>query len=96
MTCTVTANWGRSRDVHASLLPHCRAPSCLAPPRLAYQLTPLRPSLPADVCFVKSAGNWIHYDDNSRQVVGPNFADVKEKCVAGRLHPNALFFSKES
>ena len=48
------------------------------------------------VCFVKSAGNWIHYDDNSRQVVGPNFADVKEKCVAGRLHPNALFFSNES
>ena len=43
-------------------------------------------------CFSRAAGQWIHYDDDARRLVGRDFADVKEKCVAGRLHPMALFY----
>ena len=43
-------------------------------------------------CFSASAGQWIHYDDDTRRLVGTSFDAVKEKCVAGRLHPQLLFY----
>jgi len=43
-------------------------------------------------CFSQAAGAWIHYDDDTRRLVGADFAQVKEKCIAGRLHPQLCFF----
>ena len=45
-------------------------------------------------CFSHNAGQWIHYDDDTRRLVGADFAAVKDKCVAGRLHPQLLFFER--
>ena len=48
------------------------------------------------VCFCRSIeGQWILFDDGARRFVGRTFTDVKEKCVAGRLHPMLLFFERE-
>ena len=44
------------------------------------------------VCFCRVGTQWILFDDGSRRFVGRHFYDVKEKCVAGRLHPMLLFF----
>lgn len=43
---------------------------------------------------MQAAGAWIHYDDDTRRLVGPEFAMVKEKCIAGRLHPQLCFFER--
>ena len=86
-------------------------------------------------CFSHTAGQWIHYDDDTRQLIwskvakafsgarclkpahgqgfcalaessristlrslthrrllGKDFDSVKEKCIAGRLHPQLLFY----
>ena len=40
----------------------------------------------------QAAGQWIHYDDDTRRLVGRDFEAVKHKCVAGRLHPQLLFY----
>ena len=48
------------------------------------------------VCFCRTGGQWILFDDGSRRFVGRTFAEVKEKCVAGRLHPMLLFFEVSS
>jgi len=45
-------------------------------------------------CFSQAAGAWIHYDDDTRRLVGIEFAKVVEKCVAGRLHPQLCFFER--
>ena len=34
----------------------------------------------------------IHYDDDTRRLVGKDFDSVKDKCIAGRLHPQLLFY----
>lgn len=47
-------------------------------------------------CYSQAVGQWIHYDDDTRRFVGREFAAVREKCVAGRLHPMALFFEARS
>ena len=47
-------------------------------------------------CFSQAAGQWIHYDDDTRRVVGREFDAVKEKCILGRLHPQLLFYSQAS
>lgn len=46
-------------------------------------------------CYSRAAGQWIHYDDDTRRVVGRDFEAVKQKCVAGRLHPQLLFYCRE-
>jgi hypothetical protein len=43
-------------------------------------------------CFSHTAGQWIHYDDDTRRLLGKDFDSVKEKCIAGRLHPQLLFY----
>lgn len=43
-------------------------------------------------CFSHVAGQWIHYDDDTRRLVGKDFSSVKDKCIAGRLHPQLLFY----
>lgn len=43
-------------------------------------------------CYSQVAGQWIHYDDDTRRLVGKDFDAVKDKCVAGRLHPQLLFY----
>ena len=43
-------------------------------------------------CYSQIAGQWIHYDDDTRRLVGKDFDAVKDKCVAGRLHPQLLFY----
>ena len=48
-----------------------------------------------DVVAVK-AGNRIHYDDDTRRLVGKDFDAVKEKCIAGRLHPQLLFYERSA
>uniref|UniRef100_A0A7S3AJX4 USP domain-containing protein n=1 Tax=Haptolina ericina TaxID=156174 RepID=A0A7S3AJX4_9EUKA len=45
-------------------------------------------------CFSQAAGAWIHYDDETRREVGATFALVKDKCVAGRLHPQLCFYER--
>ncbi len=56
-------------------------------------LYPVAPSLAQHyVCFCLSGGQWILFDDTSRRHVGRSFDDVKDTCVAGRLHPMLLFF----
>jgi len=45
-------------------------------------------------CFSQAAGAWIHYDDDTRRLVGTEFAQVKDKCVMGRLHPQLCFFER--
>ena len=47
-------------------------------------------------CFSQAAGQWIHYDDDTRRVVSREFDAVKEKCILGRLHPQLLFYSQAS
>ena len=44
----------------------------------------------------QDAGQWIHYDDDTRKVVGVDFDKVKEKCIMGRLHPQLLFYCSDA
>lgn len=46
-------------------------------------------------CYSQAAGQWIHYDDDTRRLVGRDFEAVREKCIAGRLHPQLLFYCLE-
>lgn len=43
-------------------------------------------------CFCRTGAEWLHYDDDVCKVVGRDFADVRRKCVSGRLHPVLLFY----
>jgi len=47
-------------------------------------------------CFSQAAGAWIHYDDDTRRLVGPTFSLVKDKCIAGRLHPQLCFYEEQT
>jgi len=47
------------------------------------------------LCFCKRGGaGWLLYDDDRAIVVGPTFADVAAKCVAGRLMPALLMWER--